>query len=271
MSLRVGILTSTEMRHRYFVNAMAGRFEVVAVGYHDTGYRPAMTDPGEIDSETAEIVAHHFDERRKQEEIYFSNNGAYRESSANCTVRRLDFATLNGHSTIRFLEQHNVEVVMVYGTDLIKPPLLDRFSGRMINMHLGLSPYYRGTATNFYPLLNDEPEFVGATIHMISAGIDSGDIIHHARPEILVDDMPHTVGCKAILAGIDKMIQTLTELEAGSLISTPQWPVPNAKLYLRADYHPMQVRTLYELIAAGLFPDYVSRRHRVQDVFRLIS
>ena len=227
-------------------------------------------DPGGIDSETAEIVAHHFDERRRQENIYFSHDGAYRESSPTCTVRRLDSATLNDHATIRFLEQRDVDVVVVYGTDLIKPPLLDRFNGRMINMHLGLSPYYRGTATNFYPLLNDEPEFVGATIHMISAGIDSGDIIHHARPEILVDDMPHTVGCKAILAGIDKMIQALTELEAGALVTTPQWPVPDAKLYLRAEYHPTQVRTLYELIAAGLFPKYVSRKPRVQDTFRLI-
>ena len=160
--------------------------------------------------------------------------------------------------------------MVVYGTGLIKPPLLDRFSGRMINMHLGLSPYYRGTATNFYPLLNNEPEFVGATIHMISAGIDSGDIVHHSRPEIVADDMPHTVGCKAILAGIDKMIQTLTELEAGAMVATPQWPVAGAKLYLRADYHPGQVRKLYELIAEGLFPNYVSRKHHVENTFRLL-
>ena len=270
MSLRVGILTSVELRHRYFVNAIAKRFDVVAVGYQETGYRPATAHLDGLDAETACIVAHHFDERRRQEEIYFSQGGARRESSRNCAVRGLDSATLNSHQTARLLGERDVDVVAVYGTDLIKPPLLDRFGGRMINMHLGLSPYYRGTATNFYPLLNDEPEFVGATIHMIDAGIDSGDIIHHARPEIVADDMPHTVGCKAILAGIDKMIQALTELESGALVTTPQWPIRDAKLYLRADYHPSQVRALYELIAAGLFPNYVSRRHRVQDTFRLI-
>lgn len=270
MSLRVGILTSVEMRHRYFVNAIAERFDVAAVAYQETGYSPARTDPGAMEPETARIVTNHFDERRRQEDIYFSHDGARREPSRNCAVLDLDAATLSDHSTIRFLEQCNIDVVAVYGTGLIKPPLLDRFGGRMLNMHLGLSPYYRGTATNFYPLLNNEPEFVGATIHMISAGIDSGDIIHHARPEISADDMPHTVGCKAIVAGIDKMIEALGELEAGALVTTPQWPVPDAKLYLRADYHPSQVRTLYELIAAGLFPNYVARKHEVQDTFRLI-
>jgi len=270
VSLRVGILTSVELRQRYFVNAIAKRFDVTAVGYQDTGYRPAATDPGGVDSETAAIVARHFDERRRQEEIHFSNNGARRESSTICAVHRLDSKTLNDPSTVAFLEKREVDVVVIYGTDLIKPPLLDRFSGRMFNMHLGLSPYYRGTATNFYPLLNNEPEYVGATIHMISAGIDSGDIVHHVRPEILADDMPHTVGCKAILAGIDKMIQALAELEAGALSTTPQWSVPDAKLYLRADYHPSQVRTLYALIAAGLFPKYASRKHGVRGTFRLI-
>jgi len=243
--IRLGILTSIETRHRYFVNALAARFDVVAIGYQETGYYPAATASAGMDAATAGIVAHHFDERRRQENIYFSQQAFSRQSSSTCAVRDLDPATLNSPETVRFLEDQNVDVVAVYGTNLIKPPLLDRFAGRMINMHLGLSPYYRGTATNFYPLLNDEPH-------------------------ITDDDMPPTVGCNAILAGIDKMIQALAEFEAGTLTTTPQWPTPNARLYRRADFHPSQVRALYDLIAAGLFPNFVARKHRVQNAFKLI-
>ncbi len=270
MALRVGILTSNETRHRYFVNAVAARFNVVAVGYQETGYRPADSVKNHPNSQAAEIVDFHFKERERQEGVFFGHTADAVAAGPRCAVRRLDASSLNGASTIAFLAQADVDVVLIYGTGMIKPPLLDRCDARMINMHLGLSPYYRGTATNFYPLVNQEPEYVGATIHMIDAGIDSGAIIHHARPEITADDMPHTVGCKAILAGIEKVIQSLEEVESARLVTVPQWPVENARLYLRKDYHPSQVVRLYELIEAGLFPNYVARKDRARNAFRLI-
>ena len=74
------------------------------------------------------------------------------------------------------------DVVLVFGTGILREPLLSAFDGRIINIHLGLSPYYRGAGTNFWPLVNREPEYVGATIHYLDAGIDTGPIISHARP-----------------------------------------------------------------------------------------
>ena len=268
--MRIGILTSNDIRHRYVVNAIAARCDVAAICYQDTGYVPADTAADSIDEATAAVVKRHFDERRRQEHAYFGHNAEPMTDSPACGVRIVDPRTLNTDDTLAFLRQCGVEAVVVYGTGIIKQPLLDAFCGRMINMHLGLSPYYRGTATNFYPLLNDEPEYVGATIHMIDPGIDSGAIIHHARPEIVADDMPHTVGCKAILAGLEKLIQAVEELAAGKLTAVPQWPVPDGKLYLRKHYHPSQVVKLYEMIEDGLFPKYVARKHHVRDAMRLV-
>ncbi len=268
--MRIGILTSNDIRHRYVVNALRARCDVAAVCYQDTGYVPADTAAEEIDERTAATLAHHFDERRRQEEVFFGHDAAPVQDSAECGVRIVDPRTLNTDETLHFLRKRGAEAVVVYGTGMIKSPLLEAFGGRMINMHLGLSPYYRGTATNFYPLVNEEPEYVGATIHLIDAGIDSGAIIHHARPEIVADDLPHTVGCNAILAGLEKLIQAVDELAVGSLVSIPQWPVEHARLYLRRDYHPSQVVRLYELIEDGLFPKYVARKQRVENAMRLI-
>jgi len=268
--MHVGILTSTDVRHCYVVNALRRRCEVSAVCYQDVGYHPARTAAGEIDESTAAVLKHHFEERRRQEEAFFGHDAARVENSPACGVRVVDAGTLNTEETLAFLRDCGAEAAVVYGTGLIKSPLLEAFSGRMLNMHLGLSPYYRGTATNFYPLLNGEPEYVGATIHLIDAGIDSGPIVHHARPEITAEDMPHTVGCKAILAGIEKLVQALDELAAGTLVAVPQWEVENPRLYLRKDYHPSQVVRLYERIEAGLFPDYLARKHRVENAMRLI-
>jgi len=280
--MRIGIVTSNDIRHRYFVNAVRKQLDIVAVCYQDTSYDPrdvalkkaaadaAASQMAELGEKAATIVKHHFAERTRQEQIFFGHDAEFLKDSPSCRVFEGNIKTINTPETIAILKQAGVEALIVYGTTMIKPPLLDEYPGRMVNMHLGLSPYYRGNATNFYPLVNNEPEYVGVTIHHIDAGIDSGDIIHHGRADIVAEDMPHTLGCKTIQVGIDLMIQTMRELAAGTLKSVPQWDVPNTHLCKRKDYHPSQVVRLYELIEDGLFPKYAARKHIVAPKVKLV-
>ena len=269
--MKIGILTSVERRHRYFVRAASRHFRVVAAGYEQTGYSPAPTDSYSLSPEEERIVAAHFAERERQEEMFFGEV-PFLEDTPGCRVLQIDPGRLNREATLALLTEAEVDTVLIYGTNLIRPPLLGRWPGRMINMHLGLSPYYRGTATNFYPLLNNEPEYVGATIHLIDAGIDSGAILRHARPEIVAEDRPHTIGCQAILAGIDALISVLRKLEAGQVVQpVPQWEVPKPRLYLRKDYHPRQVVQLARMVEEGLIPRYVARKHEVAGRLRLVE
>ena len=269
--MKVGVLTSVEVRHRYFVSALYERVDVVAVGYERTGYSPAEVASSDLTADEVRVVAEHFEERARQEHLFFGAGSDLVVDGPPCAVEHLPPGTLNSAATIRFLEQAGVDTVVVYGTNLIKPPLLGGWPDRMINMHLGLSPYYRGTATNFYPLLNEEPQYVGATIHLLDAGIDSGAILRHARPEIVSDDGPHTIGCKAILAGIGAMLTVLEELNRGHLVPVPQWDVPVARLYLRKDYHPRQVVELHRKLESGLIADYVRRAAEVAPRVRLVE
>ncbi|MFH1108939.1 MAG: formyl transferase [Planctomycetota bacterium] len=267
-ALRLGILTSVETRHRYFVQALRSRFDAAAVGYEQTGYDPSAAP--DLTPEESRIVENHFAERSRQEQIYFGGQCEFVPETESCAVRLMPPGRLNSPATLDFLESHGVNTLVVYGTNLIRTPLLEGFAGRIINLHLGLSPYYRGTATNFYPLLNEEPEYVGATIHLIDAGIDSGPILKHARPTIVADDGPHTIGCKAIAAGLEAMIAVLNDLSRGTLKPVPQWKVPNARLYLRKNYHPRQVVELYRKHDDGLIRRYVERAAKSPPPVRLI-
>ena len=83
--------------------------------------------------------------------------------------------------------------------------------------------------------------------------------------------MPHTIGCKTIIAGIDAMIDVLGRLAAGTLMPVPQWAVKRPRLYLRKNYHPRQVVELYQKLDAGLIPDYVARAADVRDRIRLVE
>lgn len=269
--MRLGVLTSVDIRHRYLVQALRSAFPVVAVGYEETGFSfPGASTDG-LDPVEQETVSRHYSDRTSAEQKFYGHNCAFVAETVDCATLRIPTGALNTAETLHFLERTRVEAVVVYGTNLIKAALLDRWPGRMINMHLGLSPYYRGIATNFYPLLNEEPEYVGATIHLIDPGVDSGPILRHARPDIVADDTPHTIGCKAILAGISALKSCLRDIAHGNARPVQQWPVPNARFYRRKDYNHRQVVELYRKIETGLIAKYVEHAAEVAPRVRLVQ
>ena len=73
------------------------------------------------------------------------------------------------------------DLYIVFGSSYIKNDLA-KFLVRKkaINIHMGISPFYRGTDCNFWALFDNNPHLVGATIHRLSLGLDSGPILYHA-------------------------------------------------------------------------------------------
>ena len=69
--------------------------------------------------------------------------------------------------------------------------------------------------------------------------------------------MPHTIGCKAIQAGVEAMLVVLRQLAHDRLDPVPQWRPDNPRLYLRKHFHPRQVVELYRKLDAGLIARYV--------------
>ena len=81
------------------------------------------------------------------------------------------------------------DLFVVFGCGIIKGPIADfLFARKAINLHMGLSPFFRGSACNFWAQYFGFPEFVGATIHYLSASVDNGTVIKRVVPIELTDD-----------------------------------------------------------------------------------
>ena len=73
------------------------------------------------------------------------------------------------------------DLYIIFGSSFIKGDLIDfLIEKKAINIHMGVSPYYRGADCNFWALNDNNPHLVGATIHLISKNLDSGPILFHA-------------------------------------------------------------------------------------------
>ena len=92
------------------------------------------------------------------------------------------------------------DLIIVFGATYIRPPLVDLLiERRAVNIHMGLSPWYRGSSCNFWALYDNEPGLVGATIHLLSRGLDSGPILFHALPSSEAKD-GFALGMQAVKA-----------------------------------------------------------------------
>ena len=81
------------------------------------------------------------------------------------------------------------DIYIVFGSSYIKGWLIDFLvANQTLNVHLGISPYYRGSSCNFWALYDKNPGYVGATIHMLSKGLDNGDILFHCLPRLIKND-----------------------------------------------------------------------------------
>jgi methionyl-tRNA formyltransferase len=117
--------------------------------------------------------------------------------------------------------------------------------------------------------VNREPEYVGATIHYLDAGIDTGPMLAHARPTIMRGDGPHDIGNKTIVAAADALLRAATTHVAGAARPVPQWN--GGRLYQRKDFSADAVRMLYRNFETGMIDEYLASRPSRDAALRLIE
>ena len=76
-----------------------------------------------------------------------------------------------------WLEEHGVELVVLAGyMHLLRKTFLDRFPGRVVNVHPSLLPEFPG-AHPIEDVLAAGVETTGVSVHFVDEGIDTGPVI----------------------------------------------------------------------------------------------
>lgn len=75
---------------------------------------------------------------------------------------------------------------------VLTPWLVERWAGRMLNVHPSLLPAHAGLDTHARALAAGDAE-AGCTIHLVTAGVDEGPILAQARTPVLKDDTPSSL------------------------------------------------------------------------------
>jgi hypothetical protein len=237
-------------RHLFVANSLAARLDVAGVWQEEKAFQPLRYAQS---AEDEAVIERHFAARDASEAEFFASHDRSRAPSFPVPP-----GGCNRPDTVSLLQRMEPDVVLVFGTGLLSPAVIAAFPGRILNIHLGLSPYYRGAGTNFWPLVNREPEYCGATIHFLDAGIDTGPIVAHVRPDVLESDGPHDIGNRIIVAAASALADAALALERGGVRSVAQ--SGGGRLYSRADFSADAVQRLYANFADGMIGEYLRNR-----------
>jgi phosphoribosylglycinamide formyltransferase-1 len=98
------------------------------------------------------------------------------------------------------LDAARIDLVCLAGfLRLFTPAFVERWQGRMLNIHPSLLPGFKGTDVH-QRVLAAGCRISGCTVHFVTAEMDSGPILAQAAVPVLPDDTPSTLAARVLEA-----------------------------------------------------------------------
>jgi phosphoribosylglycinamide formyltransferase-1 len=126
------------------------------------------------------------------------------------------------------LERHRIEIVCLAGfMRLLSTEFVDRWQGRMLNIHPALLPAFKGLDTHRRALAAGARQH-GATVHFVVPEMDSGPIVAQEAVDVVTGDSEQSLAAR-VLAVEHRIYPLALKLLAEGKISPGSPPVvPNA-------------------------------------------
>jgi folate-dependent phosphoribosylglycinamide formyltransferase PurN len=147
--------------------------------------------------------------------------------------------SVNSESFRKQLAVLNPDIVIINGTRIIGRKTLSATSGRIINTHHGITPAYRGAHGAYWALYQTDKENAGVTVHLVDAGIDTGNIIGSAKIEITAEDSFASYPYLQTAAALPILNQAINDIISGKVKDKPisgtsaVWYHPGFTQYVR--------------------------------------
>ena len=187
--MKITLLTSNKKRHNYLINLLSQISDELFVIQECGTIFPGIV-PGHYPA--SPLMKNYFENVDNAQNKLFGNS--YVDTKKNLKILPMISGDLNKVSLDKLSNFLKSDIYIVFGCSYIKSKLVDFLvNQKTINIHMGISPYYRGTDCNFWALYDNNPHLVGATIHLLTKGLDSGPILYHAMSEMKIDPYEYTM------------------------------------------------------------------------------
>lgn len=138
------------------------------------------------------------------------------------TGRIMYVKTVNGPDAIETMRALTPDIIIQAGAGILRPRLFKVARIGTINMHHGIAPLIRGMDSLYWALWEKRSDWIGATVHWIDEGIDTGAILAYAPVTLQFPGESYPkVFARMTAEGVEQLVKSLTRLAAGE-----RWTVP---------------------------------------------
>lgn len=104
----------------------------------------------------------------------------YQLDSSGFNGNVIQVSSVNDDTCLAALQKIQPDIILVNGTRIISKKILQCTPAIFINMHLGITPWYRGSHGGYWALRNKDAANFGTTIHKVDTGVDTGGVLRQA-------------------------------------------------------------------------------------------
>lgn len=137
----------------------------------------------------------------------------------------IPFHSVESHNDARsegLLRELAPDLILLAGTRIIKPHIIERARLGCLNAHTGWLPEYRGVNANLWALLEGGRR--GVTVHYVDPGVDTGAILFKEELPIVAGDTLERIEVRTIEICARLMVDAILAIRAGTAVGLPQRP-----------------------------------------------
>ena len=213
--MKITLFTSNKVRHNYLINLLSSICEELFVVQESGTIFPGIVH----NHYNASPLMKNYFEKVNSAQLKMFGNSYVSSSLKKIKIFPMLMGDLNKCNISTLSDFLKSDLYVTFGCSYIKGEIVDYLINRKaINIHMGVSPYYRGTDCNFWALYEGNPHLVGATIHILSKGLDNGPILYHAMSNLKSNPFEYTMSTvKSAFHSLAEKIKDNTILEMDPL------------------------------------------------------
>lgn len=252
--MKVVFLTGSHPRHAFMARSLQAAGVLVGLVIEQReSFIPEP--PLDIPLETRSLFRKHFAARDDAERRFFGGTVLPKAAQRDVTID-----ALNTPETVAFINDLKPDLVLSYGVHKLTPETLNGIScPRKWNIHGGLSPWYRGVTTHFWPSYFLEPQMTGMTMHETTEAIDGGAVVHQSVAGLVRGDGLHDLACRAVTALGQEMPQLMRVVSDGNT-RAPHKQGTTGRIWRSVDWRPEHLHLIYEVYGDRIVDHYLDGR-----------
>ena len=182
--MKITLFTSNLRRHFFLINLLSKNCDELFV---------VQESRNTLINNNSKLKFNYFKNVISAAKSIFTNYENIKEKS-NIKLKTIISGEINKYKLTDLSNFLKSDAYIVYGSSYITGDLVNfLIKKKALNIHMGVSPYYRGADCNFWALYDDNPHLVGATIHLLSKGLDSGPVLYHALSNLKKNPFEYTM------------------------------------------------------------------------------